>query len=129
MGLDQYIMAEKDGEDPIEIGYLRKHSAIHGWMEDLWRSRGCPLPEKWDEERRAEHADNEFNCVPLELSLKDVNAIMKAIRGNKLEPREGFFFNSGYRDEQEAKKEELEIFKEAKRYIGLGYKTMYDSWW
>jgi len=127
MGLDQYIMAEKDGEKG-EIGYLRKHNWVHGWMEQRWRERGCPLPEEWDEKRRAAHDDGEFNCVPLELSLKDINQLMKDIRTNKLEPVEGFFFGGGEPDEY-SKKEELKILQTAKSYLQDGYKIFYDSWW
>lgn len=128
MGLDQYFNAEKEGEDPLEIGYLRKHNWVEGAMSDLWISRGKPLPDEWDEERKAKHADGEFNCVPLELSLKDINQLMKDIRANKLKPVEGFFFGGGYPD-KESRKEELEILKTAKSYLKDGYKIFYSSWW
>jgi len=86
MGLDQYIIAEKDGEKE-EIGYLRKHNWIHGAMERLWEERERPLPEEWEEEKKEDYRKNgDFNCVPLALSSKDITNLMKDIRANKLKP-------------------------------------------
>ena len=127
MGLDQYFNAEKEGEDPIEIGYLRKHNWVEGAMSDLWESKGYPLPKDWDEKRKADY-DGDFNCIPLELSLTDINQLMKDIRANKLKPVEGFFFGGGCPD-KESRKEELEILKTAKAYLKDGYKIFYSSWW
>lgn len=128
MGLDQYIYAEKDGTK-TEIGYMRKHNWIHGFFEELWKERGKPLPKEWDKERIASHGNNvEFNCVPLRLYIKDINKIMTAIRRNKLNRVDGFFFGD-WGPDNDTKKEELKIFEKAKEYIRLGYKVSYDSWW
>jgi hypothetical protein len=66
MGLDQYMyVASRAGQysefydtaefdattsefvsktvtKPFEIGYRRKHPNLHGWMEQLWVSKGRP---------------------------------------------------------------------------------------
>jgi hypothetical protein len=129
MGLDMYVIAKKKGSEEKEVGYFRKHNWLHGAMEELWESKGRPLPSEWDEERKASHmGDESFNCVPVRLLIKDINKIMTKIRRNKLEPVEGFFFGGGEPDEY-TKKEELEVLNSAKEYIREGYKVYYDSWW
>jgi hypothetical protein len=126
MGLDMYLFAEKDGIK-TEIGYWRKCPDLHGYFEQLWNDRGQPMPEgrKKDEDPLGM---GDFNCIPLELSLKDINNVMKAIRNRKLPHTEGFFFGSSDNDKEQIKND-LEIFKEAKEYIREGYKVYYDSWW
>jgi hypothetical protein len=129
MGLDMYLTVRKEGEEKEEIGYWRKHHDLHGWMSDLWERKGYPLPEEWDEERRAAHIDDgDFNCVPLKLTLKDINNVMKDIRANKLPPTTGFFFGDNPPD-KETIKEDIKIFKTAKEYLQRGYTVEYDSWW
>jgi hypothetical protein len=128
MGLDQYFYVKKNKGEHEEIGYLRKHSWIQGYMEQLWLKRGCPLPDDWDDEKKKEYEDKEFNCVPLELTLEDVKQLRKAIKGNKLKPVDGFFFGSGEPDKETAK-EELKILKEVEERLKAGEQTFYDSWW
>ena len=128
MGLDQYFYAKKVGEEPKEIGYLRKHNWIQGFMEELWEKKGKPLPKEWDAERKADYATYpSFNCIPVRLSLKDIKALRSAIKRNKLQPVEGFFFGGGEPDDR-SKEEELRILKDAEEYISDGYKIFYDSW-
>jgi hypothetical protein len=129
MGLDQYFIAKKEGEEPIEIGYLRKHNWIHSWMQQRWIERGKPLPDEWDEERKKSYREEgDFNCIPLELLLKDIKQLMKNVREDKLKPVEGFFFGNGEPDE-DTKKEELEILRIALGYVADEYAVTYDSWW
>jgi len=125
MGLDMYLFAEKDGIK-TEIGYWRKCPDLHGYFEQLWNDRGQPMPEGRKKDENPLGGD--FNCIPLELSLKDINNVMKAIRNKKLPHTEGFFFGSSDNDKEQIKND-LEIFKEAKQYIADGAKIYYDSWW
>ena len=42
MGLDMYAYtAAKEGQEATarELAYWRKHPNLHGWMEQLWKSR------------------------------------------------------------------------------------------
>ena len=67
MGLDMYAYAaakaglEWDGKNQREIAYWRKHPNLHGWMEQLWRSRNTDPS-----------ADPMFNGVELELLWEDL---------------------------------------------------------
>lgn len=128
MGLDMYLFAEKDGIK-TEIGYWRKCPDLHGYFEQLWNDRGQPMPEGRKKEADSfSNIGGDFNCIPLELSLKDITNVMKAIRNRKLPHTEGFFFGSSDNDKEQIKND-LEIFKEAKEYLSSGSKIYYDSWW
>ena len=91
MGLDQYGIARKgaarkvpqtwtttdeDGnekevveyydewEDSIELAYWRKHPNLQGWMQELYYEKG---------------GEGEFNCVDLELTLGDLEALEETL--------------------------------------------------
>jgi len=59
-----------DGNDAIELHYWRKHPNLHGWMESLYYEKGGT-------------ADN-FNCVNLQLTARDLDRLETAIRGGTL---------------------------------------------
>ncbi len=123
MGLDMYAFTvpQGSGEDfavPVEverteIAYWRKFNALHGWMEDLFVSRG---------------GEGEFNCVPLQLDPIDIDRLESVIRDGKLEPREGFFFGA-----QEVFPEDIEatikFIEDARDAFADGQDVYYDSWW
>ena len=123
MGLDQYANARKgeaktddEGytyyEDSKELAYWRKHPSLQGWMEDLWREKGN---------------DGEFNCVDVELTLGDLEALEQSLDESALPETVGFFFgtdSSDYYAEQDR-----EFIREARAAIKQGYKIIYSSWW
>lgn len=113
MGLDMYLMAEKDGVCE-ELAYWRKHPNLHGAMENLWRSRFNPLD------------DELFNCVRLYLSKDDIEFIINLISQNKLPVTKGFFFGTSNFKKSEL---DLEYFIVALLCLDGGYKIFYDSWW
>lgn len=113
MGLDMYLMAEKDGI-LTEISYWRKHPNLHGAMENLWRSRFSPSDNEW------------FNCIRLYLDKNDIEYLMNLIRKNKLPDISGFFFGTS---KLERLNLDLKYFTEALSYLEDGYKVFYDSWW
>ena len=125
MGLDQYLIAKKDGVDTV-IGTWRKCPDLHGYFEQLWNDRGQPMPQGRKKDENPLGGD--FNCIPLELSLKDITNVMRAIRNRKLPHTEGFFFGSSDNDKEQIKND-LKIFKTAKEYLSNGSKIYYDSWW
>ena len=59
MGLDQTAYTKKINGDHVEIQYWRKHNALDGWMESLWRTKGN---------------DGQWNCQELELLLRTSTA-------------------------------------------------------
>ncbi|MBC8523568.1 phosphoglycerate kinase [PVC group bacterium] len=122
MGLDQWagvvIEDENGGIADVEpIAQWRKHPNLHGWMEDLWRSRGLSTTGEW----------NEFNQVNLELKLQDINRLEWEIQETELPETEGFFF--GDNADREYKESDLQFCKEARKLIKEGKRIVYNSWW
>ena len=123
MGLDQYATARKgepstdeDGytfyKDSIELAYWRKHPNLQGWMEDLWRSKGN---------------EGEFNCVDVELTLEDLDALEQSLDESALPETSGFFFGTDSGDYYAEK--DREFILAARNNIKDGYKVVYTSWW
>lgn len=129
MGLDMYAYScaknqiDQNVDDPgaimansnqaNEIAYWRKFNGLHGWMEDLYRSRG---------------GNDTFNCVKLQLFPEDIDELEMALENNALTPREGFFFGI-----QEIYPGDVEL---AQKFIAKAREcfeddqvVFYDSWW
>ena len=129
MGLDMYaysVAAEDvlDGDEiakdenghrkTTELFYWRKHHDLHGWMNNLYRSRGGTAES--------------FNCIPIRLYPEDLDALEKDVRENKLPRTTGFFFGDNPPDE-ESIEQDLEFINYACNAIADGYAVFYDSWW
>jgi hypothetical protein len=103
--------ADRESE---QIYYWRKFNALHGWMEDLYRSKGG--------DRKV------FNCTTVRLTDKDLDRLEMDTGNNKLVPVNGFFFGA-----QEIYPEDLETVAEfiakARAAIAEGKAVFYDSWW
>ena len=139
MGLDQYATArkgeprtvkseytytdqdgvEKEGfeeylewDDTIELASWRKHPNLQGWMEELWYEKG---------------GEGEFNCVELELTLEDLDALEATLDEEALPETAGFFFG-GNADDHYAEADR-EFIVQASAAIKQGYKVVYSSWW
>ena len=123
MGLDQYATARKgessvddEGftcyEDSMELAYWRKHPNLQGYMQQLWHEKGN---------------DGEFNCVDLELTLKDLDALEDARDSKELPQTSGFFFGSNSDDHYE--EQDREFIAQARDAIKQGYTVIYYSWW
>jgi hypothetical protein len=117
MGLDMYAFTVKQGEElsdesRVEVAYWRKFNALHGWMNDLYESRG---------------GEGEFNCVPLQLTPMDIDQLERDAKAG-LRPREGFFFGA-----QTIHEEDLEslaqFIQTARDAFASGKDVYYDSWW
>lgn len=118
MGLDMYAYSKKSPEsEQVEISYWRKHNALHGWMENLYRQRG---------------GTEEFNCVELELFECDLEKLESDVKERNLSPVGGFFFGSTeYSEErwQEESKGDLEFIAKARECLSRGESVFYNSWW
>jgi hypothetical protein len=141
MGLDQYAYAaaragqndewwgeydksedQKTVAKPIEIAYWRKHPNLHGWMEQLWNSKGRPGLEQYHN-----NTDLMFNGIELELTWEDLDQLEEDINKETLPHTEGFFFGSpadNYYREQD-----LEFVRKARAEIFSGLKVFYNSSW
>lgn len=119
MGLDQFAFAIDNNGDKEELAYWRKHPNLQGWMEDLWASKGRPNAH--------ENSPYEFNCVPIELTHEDLDALEQAITNNKLPSTVGFFFGSD--SDEHYKEQDLEFVNKARDALDSGLTVTYDSWW
>jgi hypothetical protein len=123
MGLDQYANARRgeaivddEGytyyEDSMELAYWRKHPNLQGWMRDLYYEKG---------------GEGEFNCVDVELTLEDLDALEASLDEEALPETTGFFFGS---DSSEYYAEaDREFIVAARAAIKQGYTVVYSSWW
>ena len=139
MGLDQYATArkgeprtvkseytytdqdgvEKEGfeeylewDDTIELASWRKHPNLQGWMEELWYEKG---------------GEGEFNCVELELTLEDLDALESTLDEEALPETAGFFFGNNADDHYA--EADREFIVQARAAIKKGYTVVYSSWW
>ena len=96
MGLDMYAYAtsrkpatpvdfKDDSEDKIH--YWCKHPNMYGWMERLYRAKG--------------DTDKNFNCVNVELTASDLDALEACIQNGTLPETSGFFFGTTDGSERE----------------------------
>jgi hypothetical protein len=134
MGLDQFGYAGI-GDEKEEIAYWRKHNRLHGWMQDLWIDRGKPnAPNE-------ESPMGDFNCIPVRLTLSDLEQLEAHILDKKLPETGGFFFGDdsfNWDDENgkpfedgdyHYKETDLKFIKDARKAIAEGKEVYYDSWW
>lgn len=121
MGLDMYAYRT---DTPItavdfnpemgetEIAYWRKHPNLHGWMEQLYRSKGGQ--------------EECFNQTTVRIDAADLDALEKALDENGLPETTGFFFG-------ETRPEEVEFDRAfiaaARAALSEGDFVYYDSWW
>ena len=123
MGLDQYGLARRgeaktddEGytyyEDSMELAYWRKHPNLQGWMEDLYHEKG---------------GEGEFNCVDLELTLEDLEALEESLDEEALPETAGFFFGTDSSDYYA--EADREFIVQARAAIKQGYTVVYSSWW
>ncbi len=134
MGLDQFAYAGI-GDDKEEIAYWRKHNRLHGWMQDLWVDKGRPNAP------REESQMGNFNCIPVRLTLSDIEQLEAHIVDKKLPETGGFFFGDdsfNWDDENGKpfedgdyyyKETDLKFIEDARKAIEEGKEVYYDSWW
>ena len=140
MGLDMYAyVAEKEGqqrefyesaefdddardfvnktvEQPREIAYWRKHPNLHGWMEQLWKSRNGG---------KGDHAN--FNGIELEITWEDLEILELDIMSGTLPSTSGFFF--GNEADEHYKEQDLKFVRDARAELFCGLKVFYNSSW
>ena len=126
MGLDMFAFSTKakpktevDFEtknfDPTEIHYWRKHPNLHGWMQNLYESKGGDP-----------NADFNGECVVLTES--DLDDLEHDIKQCDLPDTTGFFFGNSQNDDDEMK-DDLEFVRKARTAIKEGKTVYYTSWW
>ena len=141
MGLDQYAyVAAKAGQQtefydtavydenikayanpnvpkPREIAYWRKHPNLQGWMDQLWRRKGC----------ESDVLGDSFNGVELELTWEDLDELERAVTHGQLPATKGFFF--GDESDDYYREQDLEFIRNARAELFMGLKVFYNSSW
>ena len=97
MGLDQFAYAGV-GDDKEELAYWRKHNRLHGWMQDLWVDKGKPNAPQ------GENPMGDFNCVPVRLTLSDLEQLEAHVTNKQLPETGGFFFGHDSFDWEDEKR-------------------------
>lgn len=97
---------------PREIAYWRKHPNLHGWMQQLWESRGN---------------SGDFNGDELELTWEDLEVLELDVIAGTLPSTTGFFF--GEDADEYYQEQDLKFIREAKAELFLGLKVFYNSSW
>lgn len=121
MGLDMYAMVTSEAvdgevdfkvEEATELHYWRKHPNLHGWMALLYHLKGgsCTL----------------FNCVPVVLTLRDLDVLEECVLNDELPLTVGFFFGESDGSERE---DDLAFIEKARAEIRDGKTVFYNSWW
>ena len=140
MGLDMYAYAvvqggQNDGEEE-SLAEWRKHNRLHGWMEELWNDKGKPFDGKLEE-----NSMGDFNCVPVELTLEDLEVLEADINEKVLPETGGFFFGGDSFDWEDDdgnkpkegdyyyREKDLQFIIDACKAIKQGKKVYYNSWW
>lgn len=125
MGLDMYANSVKkgtklegdfgfslEGTDGVEIKYWRKFNNLHGWMEELYKSKG---------------GVEEFNCINLKLTLEDLVRLKP--EAPDLKPTMGFFFGSQNAMEPEDIDDVIAFCNKAIKEIKEGNTIVYSAWY
>lgn len=97
---------------PREIAYWRKHPNLHGWMQQLWESRGN---------------SGSFNGDELELTWQDLDMLEQDVQAGCLPPTTGFFY--GNEADEYYREQDLEFIKNARAELFMGLKVFYNSSW
>ena len=107
-GFEEYL----EWDDTIQLAEWRKHPNLQGWMQELYYEKG---------------GEGEFNCVDLELTLNDLNALEATLDEEELPETVGFFFGSNADDHYA--EADREFIVQARAALKQGYKVFYSSWW
>lgn len=151
MGLDQWAYCrpprKRNGDEDEHLEEWRKHNRLQGWMEQLWESKGCPVPatsydEDEDEEEEDDWSSGGFNGIELQLDASDIEYLEEAIKNQELPETGGFFFGSdsytwnkegGGEDEIQEdyyyKEMDLQFVESAKQAIKKKYRVYYSCSW
>lgn len=113
---DAKDFVNKTVEQPREIAYWRKHPNLHGWMEQLWKSRNGGNGDSAT-----------FNGIELELTWEDLEVLELDIIAGTLPGTSGFFFGNDADDHY--KEQDLKFVRDARAELFCGLKVFYNSSW
>ena len=111
---------------PVEIAYWRKHPHLHGWMEQLWRTKKYTV-QTLDALETVDPDSDIFNGVELELTREDIDRLEQDIQDGLLPETQGFFFGDNASDYY--REQDLEFCRQARADLFLGLHVFYNSSW
>jgi hypothetical protein len=110
--IDKAFFDDNEGGDS-GFAYWRKHHDLHGFFEELYFEKG---------------GEGEFNCIPVRLTLEDLERLEHCIKARELPPTTGPFFGD-FPPDDESDQYDLEFVRKAREAISEGFEIYYDSWW
>lgn len=122
-GRTQYRAKKREAKDKAveegwfdpDFAYWRKFNILHGWMAQLYRSKGGTDPD--------------FNCNTVRIELDDLDRLESCAKLGAMMPVPGFFFGSDEPFNEDDKQEVLGFVQRARDAIANGMAVYYDSWW
>jgi hypothetical protein len=102
----------REGVD-TDFAYWRKFNNLHGWMAELYYSKGG--------------SKDVFNCTTVRLMPHDLDRLWN--EAQNLKPKNGFFWGD-QEDMTDDRVEDVKAFvTNARAAIAEGKAVIYDSWW
>ena len=114
MGLDQYAYIRDKEGNQIDLQYWRKHNALQGWMENLYRYKG---------------GKESFNCVAIQLTSGDLDRLEEDVCLRQLPVTTGFFYGADTSQDDYNFDRDLEFIAKAREKDKEGYRVYYSSSW
>lgn len=99
-------------QDREEIAYWRKHPDLHGWMRQLYKTKGG--------------TSEDFNCDTVQITAEDLDQLEKDVSAEALPTTGGFFFGKSYPEDRAG---DLRFIATARQAIADGFVVYYWSWW
>ena len=112
MGLDQYAYIRDKEGDQIDLQYWRKHNALQGWMENLYRYKG---------------KKDDFNCAVMQLTSGDIDRLEEDVLLRQLPVTNGFFYGADTSQDDYNFDRDLEFIAKAREKDKEGYRVYYTS--
>ena len=111
MGLDMFFCDDSGNE----IQYFRKHSDLHGWLQDEWLKT---QPKDTD--------PDEFNCTDFPITQEILDGMKELCEQDEHEHYSGFFWGESKDSDWEETKE---LCKNIQNRLDNGESVIYRSWW
>lgn len=114
MGLDQFAYIRDTEGNQIDLQHWRKHNALQGWMENLYRYKG---------------GKESFNCVAIQLTSGDLDRLEEDVCLRQLPVTTGFFYGADTSQDDYNFDRDLEFIAKAREKDKEGYRVYYSSSW
>lgn len=115
MGLDAWLYVSRNGKRE-ELQYWRKYWELQDWVEKLWLEKGLSFSD-----------EPNFNCVPVELTKRDLMQLKRDIKKDKVINSRLLPFSND--KGKQLKMETLAIINVAIEEYEEGNTIIYNSWW